>query len=504
MSDARSPGSLQRRLSRWLALQTFLGLALVFWVVFLAIAHRIDVRQEAGLDEMQTLVEHLVDEVSTPPGIDEAAHLLGDIFLGHEEYSLSLDDGAGTAVVLPGAVDGHPGHASPRRGDGGSTEPTDRAETPDRYRERRFSLPGSALRGPLDARLVLDTYRDDDLLSRLALTLAGGVLIGTLVTSLAASWRVSTGLRPVTRLTARIDELDADTLERRLDGADQPTELRPLVEQFNGLLDRLARSYRQMAAFNADVAHELNTPIATLVTSNEMALRSGVSDADVADLLGSNLEELDRLGGIVRDMLFLSTAERGARARTTRAPSLAAEVRDVVEFHEGALDEADLRVEVHGDAEAEVDARLLRRALSNLIGNATRHAEPGTVIDVHVRRAADPAAEVTVTVCNVGDTVAPEHLDRLFDRFYRVERTPPADPTESSRHGLGLSIVDAVARMHGGRATASSVDGLTAVGIVLPTSGPVRGSPGPDRCRETVPDPGSHARRGAVPATCRP
>ena len=504
MSGARSPGSLQRRLSRWLALQTFLGLALVFWVVFLAIAHRIGVRQEASLDEMQTLVEHLVDEASTPPGIDEAAHLLEDIFLGHEEYSLILDDGAGTAVVLPSAVDGHPGHVSPGREDGGSTEPPDRAGEPDRYRERLFSLPGSALRGPLDARLVLDTYRDDDLLSRLALTLAGGVLIGTLVTSLAASWRVSTDLRPVTRLAARIDELDADTLERRLDGADQPTELRPLVEQFNGLLDRLAGSYRQMAAFNADVAHELNTPIATLVTSNEMALRGGVSDADVADLLGSNLEELDRLGGMVRDMLFLSTAERGARARTTRAPSLAAEVRDVVEFHEGALDEADLRVEVHGDAAAEVDARLLRRALSNLIGNATRHAEPGTVIDVHVRSAADgPEAGVTVTVCNVGDTIAPEHLDRLFDRFYRVERAMP-DPAASPRHGLGLSIVDAVARMHGGRATASSADGLTAVGVVLPASGPTRGAPGPDRCRETVPDPGSRARRSAVPATHPP
>ena len=66
---------------------------------------------------------------------------------------------------------------------------------------------------------------------------------------------------------------DVDSLDRRLDGDRQPTELRPLVERFNGMLDRLDRSYRQMAAFNADVAHELNTPLATLTTSNEVALR---------------------------------------------------------------------------------------------------------------------------------------------------------------------------------------------------------------------------------------
>ncbi len=466
----RSPGSLQRRLSRRLALQTFIGLALVFCFVFLAVVHRVGVRQETSLDEMQTLVMHLVEEAAAPVGLEDARRLLEDIFLGHEEYSLELSDATGTSLLLPDPSMVPPTSHGAHRPDGlGSSHD---AWLGSGIHARDFTIDRAEWSEPLRARLVLDTYRDDDLLWRLALILATGLLTGTLINSLAASWRVSRDLRPLGRLAGRIDELDADTLEQRLDGDDQPAELRPIVERFNELLDRLARSYRQMASFNADVAHELNTPIATLVTSNEVALRRGVAADGLDDLLGSNLEELERLGGIVRDMLFLSTAERGARARTVRVASLAAEVRDVVEFHEGALEDAGLAVEVHGDTSADVDVRLLRRALSNLVGNATRHAERDSTIDVHVRRTgAGHDAKVDLIVSNIGDTVPPEHLGRLFERFYRVERTRAApDADDPPRHGLGLAIVDAVARMHGGRAQAASADRLTSIGIVFPAS----------------------------------
>ena len=457
------PGSLAGALSARLALQSLLGLALVSALVYAAIDRHLAAGQTGRLDEMRTLVEHLAEETDAGAAPGDLEHVLEDVFAGHADFGLELFDAEGPSASVP-------------RLQAGLVTPDGRSHLAEGHEDVRtvaFALRAEDGR-QMRARLLLHTRRDDELLFRLALTLGLAVALGTLLNSVAASWRVRRDLAPVGRLAERIDALDARSLERRLDGADQPLELRPLVARFNDLLDRLSRSYRQMAAFNADVAHELNTPLTTLITSVEVALRGRADDADaLRELLGSNLEELERLAGIVRDMLFLSTAERGARARTTDVPSLAAEVREVVDYHEAALEEAGVRVEITGDARARVDAGLLRRALSNLIGNATRHAEPGTTIDVHVdrraARGADP--EIVVTVSNVGETVAGEHLARLFDRFYRVDRrggdAVGAEPRRSPRHGLGLSIVAAIARMHAGRTFARSADGLTSIGLIV-------------------------------------
>ena len=454
--------SLADALSARLALQSLLGLALVSVLVYGAIDRHLTVGQAGRLDEMRTLVEHLAEEADTNAAPGDLEHVLEDVFSGHADFGLELFDVGGPSAAAP-------------RLQAGLVTPDGKSHLAEEHEDVRttaFELRGGDGRA-MRARLLLHTRRDDELLFRLALTLGVAVVLGTLIASVAASWRVRRDLAPVGRLADRIDALDARSLDRRLDGADQPLELRPLVARFNDLLDRLGRSYRQMAAFNADVAHELNTPLATLTTSNEVALRGEADPEALRELLGSNLEELERLTGIVRDMLFLSTAERGARARTTDVASLAAELREVVDYHEAALEEAGVGIEIAGDAAARVDVALLRRALSNLISNATRHAEPGTTIDVHVDRTElpDTGAEVVVTVSNVGETVAAEHLPRLFDRFYRVGRHGGAvidGSRRSSRHGLGLSIVAAIAHMHAGRTFARSVDGLTSVGLIVP------------------------------------
>ena len=463
------PRSLAGGLSARLALQTFLGLTFVSALVFAAIDGHLILGQRARLAEMRALVEHLAEESGSRASPGDLEHLLEDVFSGHADFGLELFDRSGEAAA-PAVPVLQAGLVLPD-GTSNLSHHDVRVDT--------FGL--KAADGPaMGARLLLHTERDDALLRRLALTLGIAVALGTLINSLAAAWRVRRDLRPVSRLADQIDALDVDFLERRLDDEGQPLELRPLVARFNDLLDRLGGSYRQMAAFNADVAHELNTPLATMTTSNEVALRGGRDLDAMRDLLGSNLEELQRLSGIVRDMLFLSTAERGARARTAPVPSLAAEAHEVVDYHEASLEEAGLAVEITGDAAARVDAPLLRRALSNVIGNATRHAEPGSTIDVHIdgahRRGSPP--EISIVVSNTGETVPAEHLPKLFDRFYRVEgaRGPamdgPAGTPVATRHGLGLSIVAAIAHMHAGRTFARSADGLTSIGIVLPESPP--------------------------------
>jgi two-component system heavy metal sensor histidine kinase CusS len=273
---------------------------------------------------------------------------------------------------------------------------------------------------------------------------------------------VRRGLLPVRDLVAQTKQLAADTLRRQLDGSGQPEELKPLVEQFNALLQRLSSAYEQLESFNADVAHELCTPLTTLISSTEHSLRKSRSADELRDVLGSNLEDLRRLSGIVHDMLFLSQADRGVQARRELVPSLAILAASVVEYHEAALEDAGLTVEIAGDAAADVDPGLLRRALSNLVGNATRYAARGTVVLLEV--VGQPEGRVQLLVANEGQTIPPADLPRLFDRFFRGDS---ARGDGAAHHGLGLAIVSAIARMHGGRPMAASADGRTVIGLSL-------------------------------------
>ncbi|HVR48438.1 MAG TPA: ATP-binding protein, partial [Pseudorhodoferax sp.] len=226
-------------------------------------------------------------------------------------------------------------------------------------------------------------------------------------------------------------------------------------------------AYRQMEAFNADVAHELNTPLTTLISSSELALRKARSMDELQDVLGSNLEELARLARIVADMLFLSRAHRGIGARREHVESLAQLAADVVEFHEAAMQEANVALRMRGDASGNVDARLLQRALSNLLGNATRHATAGSTIALDLHRT--EAGNIEIVVENEGQTIDPVHLPRLFDRFFRVD---PARTHADRNHGLGLAIVGAIAHMHQGGTLAQSEAGRTRIGLWLADPAP--------------------------------
>jgi signal transduction histidine kinase len=250
--------------------------------------------------------------------------------------------------------------------------------------------------------------------------------------------------------------------------------LRQRVEQLTAMLERQRRSQAQVEAFSANVAHELRTPLATLITGTELTMRE-------ADL------ELRRMQGIVGDMLFLSRAYGGHRARRQRVDSLAALVAEVVDYHDAAIEEAGLSVRVDGEASGDFDAALLKRALSNLIANATRYATAGSVMRVGIEGAR--SGQVRLWVANAGPVIPAKRLPRLFDRFYRADggqdTQSPVTATAASavvgssgaigrahaagddHLGLGLSIVDAIARMHGGAPFARSDERETRIGLTL-------------------------------------
>ncbi|HMV55506.1 MAG TPA: heavy metal sensor histidine kinase [Rhodocyclaceae bacterium] len=441
----RNPRSLGRWLSWWLAVQTFIGLGFVCVVVYVATSLNFSAKQSEELRHKQDVIRHLVREITTPEDLPSLRHKLDDFFIGHADLKLRLTEDAETLLYM--------------------TPPA--PEPPAHLRRVEFEIPspwsGTAV---LRAELALDSSSDAQLLRQLAWTLLASALAGAVLVSAGGAWLVRRALLPVRDLVRQAAALSPENVGQPLDGSAQAQELQPLVAQFNALLVRLDNAYRQLEGFNADVAHELRTPLATLIGETELALSRERCLPELRDVLGSNLEDLHRLAGLVNDMLFLSKADRGERARRSPVGSLAALAVEVVEFHDAALQEAGVSVRVSGDSGGDFDAALLRRAVSNLLANATRFAERGSIIDLDI--GADPPGLVRVSVSNVGPKISAEHLPRLFDRFYRADRAREHGDTN---HGLGLAIVAAIARMHGGTPFVRSTGGTTTVGFSISVSG---------------------------------
>lgn len=210
-------------------------------------------------------------------------------------------------------------------------------------------------------------------------------------------------------------------------------------------LARLREAHRKLSDFSVDLAHELRTPVSNLMTQTQVVLSKPRSAGEYRDVLASNAEELDRLARMIADMLFLAQADHGLIVPNREPVDLAREMRALFDFYEVLAEERGIQLSLlEGEAEGTVvgDRLMLRRAMGNLLANALRHTPDSGV--VRVRIGTDDRG-TTLAVENDGDPIPPEHLPRLFDRFYR------ADP---SRHGegtgLGLAIVRSIVRAHGG------------------------------------------------------
>ncbi|OLL28934.1 two-component sensor histidine kinase [Burkholderia sp. SRS-W-2-2016] len=282
--------------------------------------------------------------------------------------------------------------------------------------------------------------------------------LGSLAVLLLSYSVTRLGLAPLTRLTRDASAVSPNNRSQRLNTASLPHELNDLANSFNGALERLDGAYGRLESFNADVAHELRTPVTILIGQTEVALTRNRSVEDLRHTLQSNLEEFERMRAIINDMLFLARADQGERATGLIDASLAAEVAHTLEFLEIPLEEARVHAQLRGDAFARVNRSLFGRACTNLLMNAIQHCEPGATISVTIARGeGEMRDQVRVIVANPGAPIAPEILEHLFDRFYRAE---VSRTNSRENHGLGLAIVKAIAEMHRGTVSAESANGI--------------------------------------------
>jgi len=267
------------------------------------------------------------------------------------------------------------------------------------------------------------------LLPVLALIPLLGALIG---------WIVLRSLKPLRALSAEVEQRAATDL-RPLPEQDLPEEVRPLLHAMNGLLARLDVAMTRQKRFVADAAHELRTPLGALQIQAEML--DGAAEASERGPRARALRAgIARLSGLVSQLL--------AMARLDAAPASQAVELDLLETVKAAIAElyplAEARSINLGLTESETvplhgHPAGLRALFTNLIDNALRYTPEGGQVDVSVRRVNRSAV---VTITDSGPGISEEHLERVFDRFFRV------DGSGVSGHGLGLAIARAAAEQH--------------------------------------------------------
>jgi two-component system heavy metal sensor histidine kinase CusS len=314
---------------------------------------------------------------------------------------------------------------------------------------------------------AIDTAHHAHFVSGLQRSLWFYVLVGDGISGLLGWWAARAGLTPLRRMKEKVQLVTAHRLDQRLDADAIPIEFADLAKSLNEMLHRLQKDFERLSDFSSDLAHELRTPLNNLLTQNEVVLSRARGLETYRDTLASNGEELQRLSRMVSDMLLLAKAEHGLiRLPNPDHIDLEQEVHALFDFYDALAEENKVRLVLKGQAHITGDKLMLRRAISNLLSNALRHAAPFS--DIVVQLEQPIKGDVRISVSNQGDPIPPDILPRLFDRFFRADKARVHLDTDGA--GLGLSITQAIANAHGGRVYATSDSGSNIFFIELPAS----------------------------------
>lgn len=283
--------------------------------------------------------------------------------------------------------------------------------------------------------------------------LAVVVVFGTAATLVGAWWLAGSAIRPVYEITTQATHIEGGTLDQRIQAHADTEEYQGLVGVLNRMLERLERAFIAQRRLTADVSHELRTPLTALRGEVEVALRSERAPRDYQRVLHSALEEIERLSRITEDALLITRAD-AREAQANRAPgNLNAVVAEIVERWRPRLESQGRRVQLALDPhlpEVPLDRHLITRMIDQLLAYLVRQSPSGGAVEI--RTAAQPS-HVRLSVADSSGGLAPAALPHVFEPFYRAD---PARPRDGDGQGLGLAVVAAVARLHGGAARADS------------------------------------------------
>jgi two-component system heavy metal sensor histidine kinase CusS len=331
------------------------------------------------------------------------------------------------------------------------------------YRGITATVAASAQGEPLTLLLVLDVTQHMSFFETLQRWFWIGLIVSTLV-SAGLGWVVArSGLRPLRQVTQMATSVSAKSLKERIPLAPVPLELQQLVSSFNAMLGRLDDAFVRLSDFSADIAHELRTPVSSLMTHTEVILSRKRDIGTYEDNLYSNLEELKRMSRMIDDMLFLAKSDNGLIIPGTERVALDEVVGKLFDYYQLLADDRGVELKFSGVGSVRGDGLMLHRAISNLLSNALRYTPAGKTIAVKIDQG---STFTTLTLENPGKAIPPAHLEKLFDRFYRAD--PARREGSPSNAGLGLAITRSIIEAHQGRIYCTSANGWTAFHLEFP------------------------------------
>ncbi|MDE3004371.1 MAG: ATP-binding protein [Gemmatimonadota bacterium] len=289
-------------------------------------------------------------------------------------------------------------------------------------------------------------------LRRAALFFCALTLLMALATYTGSWWLAGSAVRPIHDVIDQAEEIEARSLDRRIEAYAETVEYRRLVQVLNTMLGRLQAAFEAQRRFTADASHELRSPLTAMRGEIEVALRRDRTNEEYRDVLRSTLEEVARLSSTSEELLTLARSDAQTLRATGERLDVAQRVARVVERLEetGQRSGVELVLSGAGSRFATVDGEILERVTWNLVGNAIRHARSRVVVATGLDQ-----GDVVLTVADDGPGLGAADPDALFERFYRADAARTPDGTEGGT-GLGLSIVRALAQAHGGSATAEN------------------------------------------------
>jgi len=460
MSERRLSQVLTRRFSR-VAWITLAGYALVVVLLFAAAAEMaLRSSLEHSADVIQSLLGAYRDSTSAPGGVMPSA--LADQLVGMGGQVL-ITRTTMNAGGMPQVYYISPGMPA-RRLQGA---PSDLVSAITQRARWRYRVLHRAM-GEFDIYVVASRQ---SYLVPLGVLVAAAVLllpVAAFASARAARQAVDAALQPLERVTGETRAIGPSELGTRLMSPTGQAEVTELADSINRMLERVDRAHRALQSFTADASHELRTPLTHLRAQVQWASEDGRSEAQIREALAAMERALDRTTKLVEELLLIARGENRQLALAHAPFDLTAVVEEVREITEAMSVGKPLivRSEPSERAEAIGDADRTRHILLNLASNAVRYTSSGSVTFAIERN----GTEVGVRVSDTGPGIGAEHVERIFDRFFRIDQSRSR---ELGGTGLGSAIARLFAELQGGRIEVDSAVGRgSTFTLWLPSSPP--------------------------------
>ena len=455
-----SPASIRVRLTGWYAVVLFLMLVVYAAATFVA------VRREFG----EQLDEQLHDEFETAEGLLRSTPDGGVVWPGERRRDPDDDEDRGIDVWAAN------GTQIARSGSSASLPPVAVGATGAQYRyesivangRRWRTLTGTALVGGRS--VVLRASRSEERLRaqlREVLTvLVLGLPLVVVLAGVGGYVLARRALTPIDRLTAEARRITAERLHERVSVPNPHDEIGRLATVINDTFARLESSFDQLRRFTADASHELRTPLSVIRGIGEVGLGETRTPAEYKEVMGSMLEEVDRLSNLVDTLLRLSHGDAGTVRLSRQAVDLGQLTRDVVSSLGVLAEERGQQLnldDVRAGVVVAADRLVLREAITNIVDNAIKYGGRASTITIQVQ---SQGSQAVLAVADRGPGIAPEHRARIFDRFFRLDEARSRD---NGGTGLGLAIAKWAVEVNGGHiSVGGQPDGGSVFRITLP------------------------------------